>query len=62
MSRPRERVDSMSEKRRDGAWTEAARNDGVACGLPEEGAVIGAAPERIEGTREKDVRCGHPGL
>ena len=62
----------MSEKRRDGAWTEVARNDEVACGLPEEvphpdgravpPSVIGAAPERIEGTREKDVRCGHPGL
>jgi hypothetical protein len=38
----------MSEKRRDGDWTEAARNDEVACGLPREGAVISAAPERIE--------------
>jgi len=38
----------MSEKRRDGVWTEAARNDEVACGLPEEDAVIGAAPERIK--------------
>jgi hypothetical protein len=36
----------MSEKRRDGAWTQAARNDEVACGLPEEGAVTSAAPER----------------
>jgi hypothetical protein len=43
----------MSEKRRDGAWTEAARNDVVACGLPEEGVVMGAAPERIEGSGEK---------
>jgi hypothetical protein len=40
----------MSEKRRDGAWTEAARNAEGACGRPEEGAVISAAPERIEGT------------
>jgi hypothetical protein len=40
----------MSEKRRDGAWTEVARNDEVACGRPEEGVVISAAPERIEGT------------
>ena len=40
----------MSEKRRDGAWTEAARNDEVACVRPEEGVAIGAAPERIEGT------------
>jgi hypothetical protein len=31
----------MSEKRRGGAWSEAARND--------EGAAISAAPERIEG-------------
>ncbi len=28
----------MSEKRRDGAWTEAARDDVVACGRPEEGS------------------------
>jgi hypothetical protein len=40
----------MSEKRRGGAWTEAARNDEVACGLPEEGVVISAAYERIEGS------------
>jgi hypothetical protein len=49
----------MSEKRRDGAWTEVARNDEVACGRPEDGTVIGAAserlnsmsaPERIEGS------------
>ncbi len=40
----------MSEKRRGGAWTEAARNDEVACGRPEEGVAISAAPERIEGT------------
>jgi hypothetical protein len=39
----------MSEKRLDGAWTEATRNDEVACGLLEEGAVMRAAPERIEG-------------
>jgi hypothetical protein len=38
----------MSEKGRDGAWTEAARNDEVACVLPEEGVVISAAPERID--------------
>jgi hypothetical protein len=37
----------MSEQRRGGAWTEAARNDVVACGLPEEGVVKSAAPERI---------------
>jgi hypothetical protein len=43
----------MSEKRRDGAWTQAARNDEVACGLPEEGAVTSAAPERIENSSEK---------
>jgi hypothetical protein len=42
----------MSEKRRDRAWTEVARNDEVACGLPEEGAVIGAAPEQIDGMSE----------
>jgi hypothetical protein len=40
----------MSEKRRDGAWTEAARNDAVACGWPEEGVVTSAATERIEGS------------
>ena len=40
----------MSEKRRDGAWTEVARNDEVACGRLEEGVVISAAPERIEST------------
>jgi hypothetical protein len=39
----------MSEKRRGGAWTEAARNDEVACGALEEGVAISAAPERIEG-------------
>jgi len=49
----------MSEKRRDGAWTEVARNDEVACGLPREvphpdgrevsPSVISAAPERIDG-------------
>jgi hypothetical protein len=38
----------MSEKRRDDAWAEAGRNDEVACGLPREGIVIGAAYERIE--------------
>ncbi len=50
----------MREKRRDGAWTEAARNDVVACGRPEEVPrpdgravppfVTSAAPERIEGS------------
>ena len=63
----------MSEKRRDGAWTEAAHNDEVACGLPEEGAVISAAPERINNMSEKrrdgawteaahndEVACGLP--
>jgi len=40
----------MSEKRRDGAWTEAAHNDEVAWWLPKEGGVISAAPERIEGS------------
>ncbi|HST85578.1 MAG TPA: hypothetical protein VLL08_27820 [Kineosporiaceae bacterium] len=39
----------MSEKRRGDAWTEAARNDEVACGLPREGVVISVAHERIEG-------------
>jgi phosphonoacetate hydrolase len=39
----------MSEKRRDDAWTEAARNDEVASGLPREGIVTSAAPERIMG-------------
>jgi hypothetical protein len=43
----------MSELRRDGAWTEVARNDEVACGLPREGAAISAAPERIKGMSEK---------
>ncbi len=43
----------MSEKRRDGAWTEAARNDEVACGRPEEGVVMSAAPERIKRMSEK---------
>ena len=48
----------MSEKRRGGAWTEAARNDEVACGRPEEvphpdGRVVppsamSAAYERID--------------
>jgi hypothetical protein len=38
----------MSEKRRGGTWTEVARNDEVACGLPEKGAVTNAAPERID--------------
>ena len=63
----------MSEKRRDGAWTEAPRNDEVACGVPEEGVVTGAAPERFENTCEKRrdgawtevarndvVACGRP--
>jgi hypothetical protein len=40
----------VSEKRRDGAWTEAERNDEVAYGRPEEGAVFSDAPERTEGT------------
>jgi hypothetical protein len=40
----------MSEQRRGDAWTEAARNDEVACGQPEEGVAISAAPERIEGS------------
>ncbi len=50
----------MSEKRRDGAWTEVARNDEVACGRSPEVPhpdgravppfVISAAPERIEDT------------
>jgi hypothetical protein len=50
----------MSEKRRGGAWTEAARNDEVACGVLEEVPhpdgravppfAISAAPERIEGS------------
>jgi hypothetical protein len=50
----------MSEKRRGDAWTEAARNDEVACGQPEEVPhpdgravppfAISAAPERIEGS------------
>jgi hypothetical protein len=48
----------MSEKRRGDAWTEAARNDEVACGQPEEvphpdgravpPVAISAAPERID--------------
>jgi len=36
----------MSEKRRDGVWTEVARHDEVAGGLPREDVVISAAPER----------------
>ena len=57
----------MSEKRRDDAWTEVARNDEVACGLPEEvphpdgravpPSVMGAAPERIEGMSEYGRRA-----
>jgi hypothetical protein len=43
-SRPRERIIGRSEKRRDGAWTEVARNDEVACGLLKEGALNGAGP------------------
>jgi hypothetical protein len=63
----------MSEKRRDGAWTEVPRNDEVACGVPKEGAVQSAAPERIKGMSEKrrdgawtevprndEVACGVP--
>jgi hypothetical protein len=42
-------ISAVSKKRRGGAWTEAARNDEVACGLPREGVAISAAPERIEG-------------
>jgi hypothetical protein len=49
----------MSEKRRDDGWTggtsrraerrgKAERNDDVACGLPKEGTVTSAAPERID--------------
>jgi hypothetical protein len=38
----------MSQKRRDGAWTEAAPNDMVDCVLPEEGVVMSAAPERTK--------------
>jgi hypothetical protein len=44
----RQQGEAMSEKRRDGAWTEVARDDEVARVLPEEGVVISAAPERIE--------------
>jgi hypothetical protein len=43
----------MSEKRRGAAWTEVARNDEVACGLPREGSAMSAAPERINNTSEK---------
>jgi hypothetical protein len=43
----------MSEKRRDGAWTEAGHNDEVAWGRSREGAVISAAPERINNTSER---------
>ena len=39
----------MSEKRRAGTWTEVPRNDEVACGVPREGTVQSAVPERIEG-------------
>ena len=39
----------MSEKRRSGARTETARNDGVARGVPGEGA-MSAVSERIEGS------------
>ena len=40
MSAAPERIEgAVSDQRRDGAWTEAARNDEVACGLPREGAV-----------------------
>jgi hypothetical protein len=47
------RRDGMSEKRRDGAWTEAGHNDEVAWGRSREGAVISAAPERINNTSER---------
>jgi hypothetical protein len=40
----------MSEKRRGNAWTEAARNDEVACGVLAEGVAKSAAPERSEST------------
>ncbi len=53
MSAAPELIDGMSEKRRDGAWTEAARNDAVACGRPEEGVVMSAAPERVKSMSEK---------
>jgi hypothetical protein len=43
----------MSEKRRDGAWTEAGHNDEVAWGRSREGAVISAAPERIKSMSEQ---------
>jgi hypothetical protein len=43
----------MRKKRRGGAWTEAARNDVVACGVLEEGVATSAAPERINNMREK---------
>jgi hypothetical protein len=51
-----ERAMGMSEKRRGGAWTEVARNDEVACGLPREGVVISAAPERIMGMSDPSER------
>jgi hypothetical protein len=38
----------MSEKWRGDAWTEAARNDEVACGSSREGIAISATHERIE--------------
>jgi hypothetical protein len=37
----------MSEKRRGDAWTEAARNDEVACEVLEEGVATSGAYERI---------------
>ena len=40
----------MSEKWRDGVWTEVARHDEVAGGLPREDVVQSAAPERIDNT------------
>ena len=43
----------MSEKRRDDAWTEVARHDEVAGGLPREGIVMSAAYERIKDMSEK---------
>jgi hypothetical protein len=46
----------MSEKRRGGAWTEAARNDEVACGVLEEGATFDALMAEVMTTAE---RFGH---
>jgi len=43
----------MSEKQRDGVWTEVARHDEVAGGLPREDVVISAAYERMKDMSEK---------